>query len=165
MQQIDMSEKRPLSSAANAPRVRYSAAYPTDAPEKLCFGGKPHEVRPMVWPDRRSLRGAKSLEARPQGAARECKVSSADVGLARLSSAGSYSVFSYGDDVIRFATSPRLVKYTRIKQWNDGYLEVGADYGKGEVEDYIDMRAILDNLYYDTDAFLSKIDKVEVVYE
>jgi len=33
------------------------------------------------------------------------------------------------------------------------------------VEDYIDMRAILDNLYYDTDAFLSKIDKVEVVYE
>ena len=91
--------------------------------------------------------------------------SSANVGLARLSSAGSYSVFSYGDDVIRFATSPRLVKYTRIKQWDDGYLEVGADYGKGEVEDYIDIRAILDNLYYDTDAFLSKIDKVEVVYE
>ena len=101
--------------------------------------------------------------AYPTGAER--KVSSADVGLARLSSAGRYSVFSYGDDVIRFATSPRLVKYTRIKQWNDGYLEVGADYGKGEVEDYIDMRAILDNLYYDTDAFLSKIDKVEVVYE
>jgi hypothetical protein len=101
--------------------------------------------------------------AYPTGAER--KVSSADVGLARLSSAGRYSVFSYGDDVIRFATSPRLVKYTRIKQWNDGYLEVGADYGKGEVEDYIDMRAILDNLYYDTDAFLSKIDKVEVAYE
>ena len=101
--------------------------------------------------------------AYPTGAER--KVSSADVGLARLSSSGSYSVFSYGDDVIRFATSPRLVKYTRIKQWNDGYLEVGADYGKGEVEDYIDMRAILDNLYYDTDAFLSKIDKVEVAYE
>ena len=149
MQQIDMSNGKPMGIAGNSPRVRYSAAYPTDAPEKLCFGGKPHEVRPEG----------------PQGAARERKVSSADVGLARLSSAGSYSVFSYGDDVIRFATSPRLVKYTRIKQWNDGYLEVGADYGKGEVEDYIDMRAILDNLYYDTDAFLSKIDKVEVVYE
>ena len=142
--------RRPMTSekALKTHRARYSAAYPTDAPEKLCFGGKPHEVRPG-----------------PQGAARERKVSSADVGLARLSSAGRYSVFSYGDDVIRFATSPRLVKYTRIKQWNDGYLEVGADYGKGEVEDYIDMRAILDNLYYDTDAFLSKIDKVEVVYE
>ena len=46
MQQIDMSDKRPMVSAADVPRVRYSAAYPTDAPEKLCFGGKPHEVRP-----------------------------------------------------------------------------------------------------------------------
>ena len=55
MQQIDMSKKQPLSSAAKVPRVRYSAAYPTDAPEKLCFGGKPHEVRPEG----------------PQGAARE----------------------------------------------------------------------------------------------
>ena len=36
-------------------RKRYSTAYPTDAPEKLCFGGKPHEVRPEG----------------PQGAARE----------------------------------------------------------------------------------------------
>ncbi len=155
-----MSGDLPMVRHEKVPGMRYSAAYPTVrermlaprygcAGESFAFGGKPHEVRPKG----------------PQGAARERKVSSADVGLARLSSAGSYSVFSYGDDVIRFATSPRLVKYTRIKQWNDGYLEVGADYGKGEVEDYIDMRAILDNLYYDTDAFLSKIDKVEVVYE
>ena len=82
-----------------------------------------------------------------------------------LSNDGRYSLFSARGDTIRFATSPRLVRYTRIKRWDDGYLEVGADYGKGEVEDYIDIRAILDNLYYDTDAFLSKIDKVEVVYE
>ena len=101
--------------------------------------------------------------AYPTGAERNER--SGDVGLARLSSAGNYSMFSFGDDVIRFATSPRLVKYTRIKRWDDGYLEVGADYGKGEEEDYIDIRAILDNLYYDTDAFLSKIDKVEVAYE
>ena len=99
----------------------------------------------------------------PTGAERN--VSTANAGLARLSSAGSYSVFSYGDDVIRFATSPRLVKYTRIKKWDDGYLEVGADYGKGEVEDYIDLRAILDNLYYDTDVFLRQIKNVEVAYE
>ena len=63
MQYINMSGKLPMGIAGNLPRVRCSAAYPTDAPEKLCFGGKPHEVRPMVWPDRRSLRGAKSLEA------------------------------------------------------------------------------------------------------
>ena len=31
MQQIDMSEKQPLSCAANLQRVRYSAAYPTRA--------------------------------------------------------------------------------------------------------------------------------------
>ena len=44
-----------MGIAGNSPQVRYSAAYPTDAPEKLCFGGKPHEVRPKG----------------PQGAARE----------------------------------------------------------------------------------------------
>ena len=63
MQYINMSGNLSMGTAGNAPRARYSVAYPTDAPEKLCFGGKPHEVRPMVWPDRRSLRGAKSLEA------------------------------------------------------------------------------------------------------
>ena len=158
MQQIDMSNEKPMGIAGNVPRVRYSAAYPTGRERMLEPRYGCARAAGVGLPERSEPEG-------PQGAARECKVSSADVGLARLSSAGSYSVFSYGDDVIRFATSPRLVKYTRIKQWNDGYLEVGADYGKGEVEDYIDMRAILDNLYYDTDAFLSKIDKVEVVYE
>ena len=55
MQQIDMSNEKPMGIAGNVPRARCSAAYPTDAPEKLCFGGKPHEVRPKG----------------PQGAARE----------------------------------------------------------------------------------------------
>ena len=55
MQQIDMSNEKHMASAAELPRVKYSAAYSTDAPEKLCFGGKPHEVRPEG----------------PQGAARE----------------------------------------------------------------------------------------------
>ena len=82
-----------------------------------------------------------------------------------LSSAGRYSIFSAGGDTIRFATSPRLLRYTRVKRWDDGYLEVGADYGHGEVEDYIDIRQILDNLYYDTDSFLKGIKKVEVRYE
>ena len=44
-----------MGIAAKEPHVRYSAVYPTDAPEKLSFGGKPHEVRPKG----------------PQGAARE----------------------------------------------------------------------------------------------
>jgi len=35
---IGMSEKQPLSSAANPPWVRYSAAYPTDAPAPQASG-------------------------------------------------------------------------------------------------------------------------------
>ena len=72
------------------------------------------------------------------------------VSSAILSSDGCFSMFKAGGDTIRFATSPRLVRYTRVKRWDDGYLEVGVDYGYGEVEDYIDIRQILDNLYYDT---------------
>ena len=82
-----------------------------------------------------------------------------------LSSSGSFSSFKVGGDTIRFATSPRLVRYTRVKRWDDGYLEVGVDYGHGEVEDYIDIRQTLDNLYYDTDSFLKNIKKVEVCYD
>ena len=84
---------------------------------------------------------------------------------ATLSNDGGFSIFKFGGDTIRFATSPRLVRYTRVKRWDDGYLEVGADYGNGEVDDYIDIRHILDNLYYDTDDFLKGITKVEVCYE
>ena len=61
-------------------------------------------------------------------------------------------------ELVDLIKSNHLVKHYAL--W-----KVGADYGTGEVEDYIDIRAILDNLYYDTDAFLSKIDKVEVVHE
>ena len=86
-------------------------------------------------------------------------------GSAILSSDGCFSMFKAGGDTIRFATSPRLVRYTRVKRWDDGYLEVGVDYGHGEVEDYIDVRQILDNLYYDTDSFLKNIKKVEVRYD
>jgi len=89
----------------------------------------------------------------------------ASSGSAVLSSAGGFSTFRAGGDTIRFATSPRLVKYTGVLRWEDGYLEVGADYGHGEEEDYIDIRQILDNLYYDSDTFLKNIKKVEVRYD
>ena len=105
----------------------------------------------------------------PQGAARE-RIGDMDesnpiLNTATLSNDGGFSIFKSGGDTIRFATSPRLVRYIRVKRWEDGYLEVDADYGNGEVEDYIDIRHILDNLYYDTDDFLKGITKVEVCYE
>ena len=81
-----------------------------------------------------------------------------------LTNKENYSFFSFGGDVIRFATPSRLRRYARVKKWDDGYLEVDADYGSGEVEDYIDIRQILENLYYDADAFLKRIKKVEVLH-
>lgn len=85
-------------------------------------------------------------------------------GVAVLSSQGAFTSFAYRGDVIRFRTSKRLVRYSSVRTWDDGYLEVLADYGKGEVEEFIDLRPILDNLYYDVDAFLKPIRKVEVRY-
>ena len=35
---INMSVKQPMGIATNAPRVRYSAAYPTDAPAPQASG-------------------------------------------------------------------------------------------------------------------------------
>lgn len=84
--------------------------------------------------------------------------------IAVLSHSGGFSSFRYGDDVIRFATSKSLKHYVRVKKWVNGYIEVGADYGHGEEEDYIDLIPILNNLYYDADSFLAPIKRVEVRY-
>lgn len=84
--------------------------------------------------------------------------------IAKLSSKDGFSAFSFGGDTIRFATPKCLVRYVSVRKWEDGYLEVGADYGKGEEEDYIDLRPILHNLYYDVDSFLKPIKKVEISY-
>ena len=86
-------------------------------------------------------------------------------GSAVLSHSGGFSSFSFGGDVIRFATPPCLRRYVRVKKWEAGYIEVDADYGHGEEEDYIDLLPILNNLYYDAEEFLRPIRKVEVKYE
>ena len=147
-----MSKEKPMVSAGNSPQVRYSAAYLHGCARAAGVG----------LPERSEPEG-------PQGAARE-RIGDMDesnpiLSTATLSNDGGFSIFKFGGDTIRFATSPRLVRYIRVKRWEDGYLEVDADYGNGEVEDYIDIRHILDNLYYDTDDFLKGITKVEVCYE
>ena len=76
-----------------------------------------------------------------------------------------YTVFSFREDVIRFATSSRLERYTKILEWDNGYLVVMAKYENlGEVEEYIDLIPILENLYYDADAFLKPIKEVKIEY-
>ena len=86
-------------------------------------------------------------------------------GAAILSHRGGFSSFSFGGDVIRFATPQCLKRYICVKKWDDGYIEVDADYGHGAEEDYIDLIPILKNLYYDVKEFLRPIQKVEVKYE
>ena len=88
----------------------------------------------------------------------------AEEGTAILSSKGNYTSFSYGDNVIRFMTSPALVRYEKVLKWDKGYLEVIANYNGREEEEYIDLLPILDNLLIDADSFLSPIKKVEVAY-
>ena len=84
--------------------------------------------------------------------------------VAVLSSVRDYTTFSYGGQVIRFAAPYSLRRYVRVKKWHDGYLEVGADYGEGEEEDYIDLKSILKSLFIDARSFLRPIKRVEVKY-
>lgn len=75
-----------------------------------------------------------------------------------LTSKGEYSIFKFDDQIIRFATSDRLEKYTKIMAWNKGYLVVMAKYkGLEEVEEYIDLVPILEILYYNVDELLKPI--------
>lgn len=80
-----------------------------------------------------------------------------------LSNSGKYSMFSFNGLDIRFRTSPRLVKYVKIKEWDNGYLVVDADYSTlGIVEEYIDLSNILNELFIDKRSFLSPIKEVVI---
>ena len=85
-------------------------------------------------------------------------------GIAFLSHEGKYSSFSYRGDIIRFMTSPRLVRYAEVTKWDNGYLEVVARYGERDEEEYIDLVPILRNLCVDPDEFLKSVKRVEVSY-
>ena len=83
-----------------------------------------------------------------------------------LSNNRQFTSFSFNNQTIRFVTSSKLEKYTQIIEWKYGYIVVMAVYqGIGEVEEYIDLVPILENLYMDPDNFLSPIQKVRIVYD
>jgi hypothetical protein len=82
-----------------------------------------------------------------------------------LTSEGEYTIFEFNNDRIKFVTSDRLKRYTKIMEWDHGYIVVNAEYkGVGEVEEYIDLVPILENLYYDVDKFLEPIKEVRIEY-
>ena len=85
---------------------------------------------------------------------------------AYLSNDGEYTTFSFGERTITFLTSKSLERYTSIKEWDNGYLVVTAKFSNRqfEIEEYIDLIPILENLNMNTENFLSPIQKVELRY-
>ena len=81
-----------------------------------------------------------------------------------LGNKGEFSSFSHAGQTIRFRTSRHLERYTKIKAWDNGYLEVMAKYDNSpdEEEEYIDLIPILKNLYMEPQAFLRKIKEVRI---
>ncbi len=87
-------------------------------------------------------------------------------GVATLSHCGELTSFKYGGEDIRFRTSAALRRYTEVKLWDKGYLVVMANYdGLGEVEEYIDLQPILQNLYMEPDCFLKDVKSVSISYD
>ena len=84
-----------------------------------------------------------------------------------LSSKGDFTSFTYDNHVIRFRTSPRLERYTKVKEWDNGYLVVMAKYRnlENDIEEYIDLIPILQNLYFDAKKFLHSIEGVNIQYD
>ena len=85
---------------------------------------------------------------------------------ATLANVGAYTLFSFRDRRIKFRAPRCLRRYVKVKSWNDGYLEVEADYGRriGVVEEYIDLRPVLRCLMISPKRFLSPIKNVEVAH-
>lgn len=86
-----------------------------------------------------------------------------DRSLAILTNSGRYSKFTYKGKTITFRTGKDLIKYLRVKNWEDGYLVVDClGIAKGQYEDYIDMPYILENLYMNPETFLSGMQGVTI---
>ena len=85
--------------------------------------------------------------------------------VALLSNQGDMTSFRYGNSNIRFRTPKRLKRYVDVKEWDNGYIVVMADYeGLGETEEYIDLLPILKNLYINPQTFLKPIKSVKIDY-
>ena len=71
--------------------------------------------------------------------------------------------FTFVNYNIRFRTPSRLKRYTDVKEWDNGYIVVMADYdGIGITEEYIDLIPILKNLYINPSLFLKPIQTVKI---
>lgn len=82
-----------------------------------------------------------------------------------LTNKDGYTIFRFNNETIQFVTSDRLERYTKVIEWDNGYIVVMAKYKNlKEIEEYIDLVPILEKLYYDVDAFLKPIKEVKIDY-
>ena len=81
-----------------------------------------------------------------------------------LSNKDGFTVFKYGNYVIRFKAPYSLEKYMEVKQCDDGYLVVMAKYHHNQEmeEEYIDLVPILEKLYIIPEIFLKPIKEVRI---
>ena len=82
-----------------------------------------------------------------------------------LTNDGKYTIFEFNNQRVRFITSDKLERYTKVVEWDNGYLVVMAKYKEmPEVEEYIDLIPILKDLYIDVVHFLKPIKEVRLAY-
>lgn len=88
-------------------------------------------------------------------------------GIAYLSNFKNYTVFKYGDFIVRFKAPYSLEYYKKVKEWDNGYLVVDTKYKHNSdlIEEYIDVSSILNDLNLDTNSILKPIKEVEVKYD
>jgi hypothetical protein len=57
-----------------------------------------------------------------------------------IRNSGEFTVFEFNGQMIRFVTSSKLERYTKVLEWDQGYLVVMAKYKNlDEMEEYIDL--------------------------
>lgn len=84
-----------------------------------------------------------------------------------LSNDSQYTIFKYGNTVIKFRSPYSLEYYSKINEWDDGYIVVMTKYKHSEklIEEYIDLIPILENLYIDKNEFLRTIKEVVIQHD
>lgn len=85
---------------------------------------------------------------------------------AYLSNEGCYTIFTFGENRIKFIAPYSLQYYEKVLKWDNGYIEVLTKYSQNNdlEEEYIDLVPILKNLYINPKEFLKSIKTVEVKY-
>ena len=85
---------------------------------------------------------------------------------AYISNDGDVISFSFGEKIIRFRGPYSLVRFDKVKVWDNGYIVLDAYYNHSDkpIEEYIDLIPIIEDLYISPTEFLGGIESLEVRY-